>query len=260
MRNKKRKKIAAGNWKMNLDLEGAQQLATAIAAGAAESPEGISAEIVLGVPYPFLAAVSAIVSGHPRIRLSAQNMHKESSGAFTGEVSGTMLKSVGCSYVILGHSERRQHFGESSAQLAHKVSAALACGLTPIYCVGETLAERESGKAFEVVKAQITEGLNGIDPKGMYHTVIAYEPVWAIGTGKTASPEQAQEVHAYIRLQLKHMFGDEIASIVPILYGGSVNAQNAALLFACGDIDGGLVGGASLKAEDFLRIAASFYV
>lgn len=253
-----RKKIAAGNWKMNLDLQAAHQLTQELLDGYAVTVSGQEVQVILGVPYPYLAAIANQVAGFPHFAVAAQNMHQAASGAYTGEVSAAMLRSVVCSHVILGHSERRQFFGETDALLAEKVKAALNADLTPIFCIGETLAEREAGQTFEVVTRQMHDALSALSAAEAQLLVLAYEPVWAIGTGKTASPEQAQEVHAFLRGWMRTQWGEATAEVVPILYGGSVNAGNAQQLFACPDIDGGLVGGASLKSADFLTICGAF--
>ncbi len=249
-----RRKIAAGNWKMNLGPQAAQALAAKLAA----EFEGNGVEMILAVPFVDLAVVGNAIKGNAAIALAAQNLHAAESGAYTGEISAAMLVECGCSHVLVGHSERRQYFGEDNALLLLKLRQALKHGLAPIYCFGETLAEREEGRTFEVVKAQLEEAAFLLEEAEFARLLLAYEPVWAIGTGKTASPEQAQEVHAYVRAQIAARFGAGSAAAMPILYGGSVGAANAATLFACADIDGGLVGGASLKSEDFLAIAAGF--
>ena len=210
-------------------------------------------EIVVCPPFTSLAVVAEAMKGS-QIGLGAQNLYWEKSGAFTGEVSAPMLKSIGCTYVIIGHSERRTYFHETDETVNKKICAALAEGLKPIVCVGETLAEREQGKTFEVIKRQVTQGLARLSAEQMQTVVIAYEPVWAIGTGKTATPEQAQEVHAFIRKLLMEMFGKTTAEQTRIQYGGSVNASNATTLMRQADIDGALVGGASLKTESFEKI------
>lgn len=207
-------------------------------------------EVVLGPPFTALHAVSGAIKGSG-IALAAQNMHWEPKGAFTGEVSPAMLKDAGCAYVIIGHSERRQFFGETDATVNKKLAAAYANGLIPIMCVGETLDERERGDAFKVIETQLAGGLKDVGPKQAEATVIAYEPVWAIGTGKTATPQQAQEVHAFIRGWLRKTYGDAVAGKIRIQYGGSVKPDNVKELMACEDIDGALVGGASLKADSF---------
>lgn len=241
---------------MNLGLVSAGKLASDIVRGYNER-QLAGRKVILAVPFPFLTEVRSRISAERRIYLAAQNMHHEPSGAYTGEVSAGMLSSVGCDYVILGHSERRQYFGETDEVLFQKNKLAIEKGLKPIYCVGETLAQREAGQTLEVIRAQMQEGILGLEADGFKDCVIAYEPVWAIGTGKTATPEQAQEVHAFIRLLIAENYGKEIAENTPILYGGSVNAANAKTLFAQPDIDGGLVGGASLKPADFLEIIAA---
>ena len=244
-----RKRIVAGNWKMNTTLEEARALASEVAQGA-----GDEVDLVLIPPTCFLAAVLDATASSA-VSVGAQNMHPAASGAFTGETSGPMLTSLGAQYVVCGHSERRHVFGESSAFIGEKVSAAHANGLIPILCVGETLEDREAGRTDSVVLDQLEAGLQGLEPSQIPGTVIAYEPVWAIGTGRTASPEQAQEVHASIRARLAERFGGEIAGRVRIQYGGSVKPGNAAELLGQPDIDGALVGGASLVASSFLAIA-----
>jgi triosephosphate isomerase len=247
-----RQKIVAGNWKMNTDRNEAIALADALveAVGASAS----TAQIVLCPPFVHLDAVSQRILG-TAIRLGAQNVYHELSGAFTGEISTAMLRSVGCTHVIVGHSERRTIFRESDDDVAKKTRAALAAELIPIVCVGETLEERDGGRVEEVVGRQLGAVLPVVQPHdGRIPIVIAYEPVWAIGTGRTATPAQAQDVHAFIRRTLTQTHGLYVASQTQILYGGSVNAGNAAELFAQNDIDGGLIGGASLKSESFMAI------
>ena len=243
-------KLVAGNWKMHLTLAEARGLAREIIQGV--SPE-TRAEVVLAPPYTALAAVAGELTGTP-IQLAAQDTYWEEKGAFTGAISPVMLADVGCHYVIIGHSERRQHFGETNDMVNRKVKAALDAGLVPIMCVGETLAEREAGRTFTVVETQVREGLAGFPGAARERLVIAYEPVWAIGTGKTATPQQAQEVHYLIRNLLPEVLG---TTAVRILYGGSVTPDNAATLMAEPDLDGALVGGASLKAASFLPIIAA---
>lgn len=244
-----RRKLIAGNWKMNpTTLEEAIGLASAVAAGA-----GDKADVLVIPPTPFLSAVSAVLSGS-KVALGAQNSSPELKGAFTGEASGSMLKAVGARFVLCGHSERRQLFGESSELVGKKVQAALRDGLTPILCVGETLAEREQGITEQVVISQLEGGLAGLGGDQATSVVIAYEPVWAIGTGKVASPEQAQAAHAAIRAWLVARLGTDSTLI---LYGGSVKADNAVELMSQPDVDGALVGGASLDAKGFLAIAAA---
>jgi triosephosphate isomerase len=247
----KRRPFIAGNWKMHKTLAEAQALARAIRQGVAASRQ---AEVGLAPPFTALAAVAAELPGSD-IRLAAQNAFWEKQGAFTGEISPVMLADAGCHYVIIGHSERRQHFGETDATVNRRLNAVLAAELAVILCVGETLDQRESGQTFEVVRTQLREGLGDLTPAAD-RLVIAYEPVWAIGTGKTATPGQAQEVHAFIRSLLREFMGSH-AEEIRIQYGGSVTPDNAAALLAQPDIDGALVGGASLKPELFLPIIAA---
>ncbi len=244
--------LIAGNWKMNGSKAASQELVTGIAAGV---PAGSGFSLLVCPPYPYLAAVAAAVEGTP-VKLGAQNVSEHDSGAYTGEVAPAMLRDLGCEYVIVGHSERRAMYGESSFQVAEKFKAAQASGLTPIVCVGETLEEREDGSTESVVDFQLNAVLDAAGIDAFTSAVIAYEPVWAIGTGKTATPEQAQEVHRHIRGRLEAI-NPGIAENVQILYGGSMKGENAAGLLAMPDIDGGLIGGASLKADDFLAIAAA---
>lgn len=251
-----RRKIVAGNWKMNKSLSEALELARDIDAYAGEGPLSGVTKIVFP-PSPFLHEISKVFR-NGTVLVGAQNCHTHESGAYTGEVSAAMLSSVGCKYVLVGHSERRQYFNETSEQLLQKMQQALHHGLKPVYCVGETLDERKSGRHFEVVKQQLTEVLGQFKLADMQEVIVAYEPVWAIGTGETATSAQAQEMHAYIRTVLAGMFNKETADGLHVLYGGSCNAQNARELFACADVDGGLIGGASLKADDFRQIMASF--
>jgi len=255
-----RKKIVAGNWKMNLDRVKATELAQAVAGRHAEAG---SVELVLCPPAAYLTTVGAALGlvhavSPSGVTLGAQNMHDKASGAFTGEVAPAMLLDLGCRYVILGHSERRTLFGETDAIVNAKTKAALAAGLIPIVCVGETLEERESGRTSDVVATQVRGSLAGLPPADLEKTVVAYEPVWAIGTGKVATPQQAQEVHALIRGLLGTLASPAVADKVRIQYGGSVKPDNAADLAIQPDIDGALVGGASLKADDFLGIAKAF--
>ena len=246
--------VVAGNWKMHLEQENGLRLAEAIIKQADQVPH---AHLILFPPYIHLSVIQALVLayGKPHVGMGAQNMHHETQGAFTGEVSGPMLRSAGCGYVLVGHSERRQLFGETSAWLAQKVKKALVEGLVPVYCCGETLQERQAGKTAEVIAAQIQKGLFHLSAREMGRTMVAYEPVWAIGTGETASPNQAQEVHAQIRGLIGEQYGHQLAARIQLLYGGSVKPNNAESLFAQVDIDGGLVGSASLQAEHFLDIA-----
>jgi triosephosphate isomerase len=243
----------AGNWKMHLDLRGAIQLAAGLKRELAEATQ---ADLAVFPPFPFLADVCDTLQ-ESNIEVGAQNMHPEAQGAFTGEVSAQMLVSVGCRWVIIGHSERRDQFGEKDAFLNAKVRAALKAGLKPILCVGEHLADRQAGKAEEIVRAQVETCFQGFTAEDMEKITIAYEPVWAIGTGVTATPEQANEMHARIRALLKGLFSAAIASTTRILYGGSVKPSNSKALMAESEIDGFLVGGASLKVEDFVRVVKS---
>ncbi len=249
-----RKKIVAGNWKMNtLPAEGVE-LAKGVVAGRGEVCSCVN--FIVCPPFTHLSMVAEALKGSD-IALGTQNCAAEAKGAYTGEVAASMLAALGCKYVILGHSERRQYYGETSATLNKKMEQAYANNLTPIYCVGENLEEREAGKHFDVVKAQIEEVVYNLTEEQFKNLVIAYEPVWAIGTGKTATAEQAQEIHAYIRKVLAEKFGAAAAEC-PILYGGSCKPANAAEIFAKEDVDGGLIGGAALKAADFLAIGKGF--
>ena len=250
-----RKKIVAGNWKMNTTVAEGVALAEAVAARAAEVPENVG--LIVAPPFTHLVSVAAALKGS-KVGLSAQNCADKEKGAFTGEVSADMLVSAGCQWTILGHSERRQYYGETDAKLVAKVRLALDKGLGVILCVGENLDEREAGRHFDVVKEQTENVLFHFTAEEMARIVIAYEPVWAIGTGKTASAEQAEEIHAFIREVLAGKFGKEVAEETTILYGGSCKPSNAKELFAQKDIDGGLIGGAALKADDFIAIALSF--
>jgi triosephosphate isomerase len=242
--------IVAGNWKMNKTASDAAALVSGLTA-ALDGLQGV--DVVLCPPFTALQAVSELIAD-TSIDLGAQNMHFEESGAFTGEISGSMLRDLYCHYVILGHSERRQYFGETDELVNKKAKAALAAGLKPIVCVGETLEERESNRMKDVIDTQVRRSLVGLGPNGLAETVIAYEPVWAIGTGKTATSEQAQEVHEFIRGVLADLEDDTIAQAVRIQYGGSMKPGNAAELLAQPDIDGGLIGGAALDAESFAAI------
>lgn len=245
--------LIAGNWKMFKAIQEAVTVVASIKAGVHKATE---CTIVICPPFTALAAVGAALKDSS-IELGAQDMHPESEGAFTGEISPLMLKDVGCRYVILGHSERRSHFHETDEFVNQKVKAALKFSLVPIVCIGETLAQREERKAFEVVKSQFDGSLKDLTPEDIQRTVIAYEPVWAIGTGRTATPEQAEQMHSYIRRLLHEKYGEEGASRVLILYGGSVKPDNMAALMQKPNVDGALVGGASLKAESFSQIVAN---
>ncbi|MDP3618216.1 MAG: triose-phosphate isomerase [Ramlibacter sp.] len=247
-----KRKLIAGNWKMNGDLASNDALVRALIAGIAAMPDS-TCEVALCVPSPYLAQVQ-MLRARSKLELGAQDVSAHASGAYTGEVSAGMLKEFGARYAIVGHSERRLYHGETDAQVADKAKAALAAGITPIVCVGETLAERETGKTQDVVKRQMAAVIHA-NGHCISEIVVAYEPVWAIGTGKTATPEQAQQVHALLRAQLRA--ATEHCDRIHILYGGSMNAANAASLLSQPDVDGGLVGGASLKAADFLQIIAA---
>ncbi|QQS36389.1 MAG: triose-phosphate isomerase [Ignavibacteriales bacterium] len=249
-----RNKIIAGNWKMFNDITESQNLITKLISGL--SGLTLKCEVVICPPYTSLSEAGNLVK-NSSVKLGAQNMYFEDNGAFTGEVSASMLKSTGCEYVILGHSERRTIFGENDQLINKKVIKALNSGLNPIFCIGETLSERESGITFDVIKRQVTEGLKNVSSIELSKLVIAYEPVWAIGTGKTATPEQAQEVHAFIRSLISELYSSDEASKIVIQYGGSVKPENAAELLRQPDIDGALVGGACLKADSFISIIRS---
>jgi triosephosphate isomerase len=242
--------LLAGNWKMFKTVREAELFARRLVAELDIPPDR---EVVVAPAFPALCTVAAVLRGSA-IKLAAQNVHDQAQGAFTGEVSAGMLIDTGCEYVIVGHSERRALFGETDALISRKLSTALARGLKPIFCVGETLAARERGATLTVITGQIKEGLKNIDLGDIGNIAIAYEPVWAIGTGKTATPEQAQEVHAFIRNALQDAYGKELAGELRILYGGSVNSGNIANLMSEKDINGALVGGASLDAGSFSEI------
>jgi len=248
-----RKKIVAGNWKMNTLLKEGMELAKAVEK--LEKEKTSDAIVIIAPPYTHLSRVKDLIQD---VKLSAQNCASEEDGAYTGEVSPDMLKSVGVEYVIIGHSERRAYYGEGNELLNKKTKLALSKGLKPIFCCGEVLEEREGGKLYDVIREQISVGLKDLSREEMAELVIAYEPVWAIGTGVVASPEQAQEMHKFIRDLLVEMFDDQVADNMTILYGGSCKPSNASELFANPDVDGGLIGGASLKAEDFLGIVNAY--
>ncbi|HMK37015.1 MAG TPA: triose-phosphate isomerase [Desulfomonilaceae bacterium] len=246
-----RKLIMAGNWKMHKTSAETRsfvrELKTAIQDGT------VPCEIIVAPPFTSISAATEEARG-TAIRVSGQNLHWEDKGAFTGEISGEMLREAGCSHVIIGHSERRQYFGETDETVNLRLKAAMRAGLIPIFCLGETLEEREQGRTFSIVKGQLLKGMRDIALEESTGFVIAYEPVWAIGTGQTATPEQAQEVHAFLREELVTGYGSPVANQLRILYGGSVKPDNAASLMSQKDIDGGLVGGASLKVGDFVGI------
>jgi triosephosphate isomerase len=248
-----RKRIVAGNWKMNKSLEESQALITEIRGMVRDEHRGQS-KVVLFPTFLAIPSATRLLEG-TGIGLGAQNCHWEESGAYTGELSASMLQRVGAQYVLVGHSERRQYFGETNETCAQKIKSVIRQGMTAVYCVGETLSQREDKSFFAVIEKQISEGLFGLDRKEFGQVVIAYEPVWAIGTGLNASPSQAEEIHAHIRRLVAHQYSQEIADDTSILYGGSVKPDNAQELFMCPNIDGGLIGGASLKARDFIDIA-----
>jgi len=248
-----RKKIVAGNWKMNTLLQDGMELAKAVEK--LEQEKSSDALVIVAPPYTHLSKVKELIN---QVKLSAQNCASEASGAYTGEISPDMLVSTGVEYVIIGHSERRSYYQENNELLNKKAKLALASGLKPIFCCGELLEEREAGKLFDVIREQLTVGLKDLTAEQMAQVVIAYEPVWAIGTGVVASPEQAQEMHKFIRDLLAELFNDQVAEEMTILYGGSCKPSNAAELFSNPDVDGGLIGGASLKAADFLAIVNAY--
>ena len=252
-----RKNIVAGNWKMNLDYEQGISLFSEIVNMVKDEVRG-EQEIVICSPSIHLVGIAKLSASVSNVAVGAQNLYQAESGAFTGEVSASQVKSTGAKYVILGHSERRAYFNETDEILASKVDLALKHELKPIFCIGETKEERESGAFFDVLKKQLNEGVFHLDTKAFSELVIAYEPVWAIGTGLTASPEQAQEVHAFIRQTIAEKYDQTTADNCSILYGGSANPSNAESLFSQPDIDGGLIGGASLKSRDFLQIINVF--
>lgn len=250
-----RKKIVAGNWKMNTTPAEGVELLKNVAAQKGEVASDVT--LICGAPFTHLSEVVKAAAG-TGIAVAAQNCADHESGAYTGEVSAKMIASLGVQYVILGHSERREYYCETSKTLNDKMALAYAHGLTPIYCVGEVLAERESGKYFDVVRGQIEEVVFNLTAEQFASLVVAYEPVWAIGTGKTASSEQAEEIHAFIRTVLAEKFGQAAADKTPILYGGSCKPSNAEEIFAKANVDGGLIGGAALVAGDFIGIAKAF--
>ncbi len=250
-----RKQIAAANWKMNLTLQQAETLIDELIAAPHELSD--NQEAVFGVPFPYLLNIKNKLTGKKNVFVAAQNCYDKKSGAFTGEVSAEMLKSIGVDYVILGHSERREYFNESHAMLAAKINICIENGLKPIFCCGEPLAIREAETQNSYVETQLKESLFHLTAEQLTGFVIAYEPIWAIGTGKTASNDQAQEMHAHIRSVMANQYGAAVADSISILYGGSVKANNAKDIFGQPDVDGGLVGGASLVAADFAVIINS---
>ena len=249
-----RQKIVAGNWRMNTTVPQGVELAKEVVA-LGEKLE--ACKLVVAPPFTHLYAVAEVLKGS-KVGLGAQNCADHKSGAYTGEISVDMLESVACEYCILGHSERRQYYGETDETLCTKINLVLEKGIKPIFCIGENLEEREAGRHFEVVEAQTKAVLYTLTPEQMKNVVVAYEPVWAIGTGKTATAEQAQEIHACVRACIAEKFGAELAEEITILYGGSCKPSNAKEIFAQKDIDGGLIGGAALKAADFIAIGESF--
>jgi triosephosphate isomerase (TIM) len=248
-----RQKIVAGNWKMNTNLKEGIELALAVNELAANKKS--DALVIVAPPYIHLSEVKKVLNN---VKLSAQNCASETGGAYTGEVSVDMIKSTGAGYVIIGHSERRAYYHEDDQILAKKTDLTLAAGLIPIFCIGEELSQRESGKHFDVVKSQLENGVFHLNETDFSKVVIAYEPVWAIGTGVTASSDQAQEMHKFIRDEIAAKYSRELAESISLLYGGSCKPSNAVELFANPDVDGGLIGGASLKAEDFIQIVNAF--
>ena len=252
-----RKHIVAGNWKMNCTFDEADELINGIMEKLENTELPRETQLIVCPPFPYLEMTSDYANDS-YFMVGAQNVSDQEKGAYTGEVSAEMLESMEIDYCIVGHYERRGYYGETDKIVAAKVDQLLKHGLKPIVCVGEVLEEREAGKQLDVVKRQVEEGLFHLTAEQMKEVVIAYEPVWAIGTGKTATPEQAQEIHAHIRSLLTTKYGKELSDEISILYGGSCKPSNAKELFACPDIDGGLIGGASLKADDFVAIALSF--
>ena len=249
-----RKKIVAGNWKMNLSFPEAEDLICEIAEALDEKE--IGCEVIICPPFPYLEMASDYAE-ESVLLVGAQNVNENNSGAFTGEISASMIRSVDVPYCIVGHSERRKYYNESDELLAKKVDALLEYEISPIFCIGELLEEREAGNHFDVVKSQLEKGLFNLNEDEFSNIIVAYEPVWAIGTGKVATPEQAQEMHEFIRNTIANKYGKQIANNTTILYGGSCNASNASDIFANADVDGGLIGGASLKAVDFIKIIES---
>ena len=250
---KMRKKVIAGNWKMYNDINESQNLVSGIINGLGNDDK---CDVIVCPPFTSLNDVNSLIKETP-IKLSAQNMYFEESGAYTGEISASMLKSVGCEYVILGHSERRTIFNESDETINKKIKKAIESGLKVIFCIGETLSQRENVTTNDVVRLQLIKGLQDVSEQDLKNIIIAYEPVWAIGTGKTATPEQAQDVHSFIRNLVEENYSSESAKEIVIQYGGSVKPDNAAELLSQKDIDGALVGGACLKADSFLSIIAA---
>ena len=252
-----RKKVVAGNWKMNLTFQEGQELASEVVS-MVETELIDDVQIILAPPFVHLNSVGQLLAGNTKVALGAQNCSEHLSGAYTGEISAPMLQSVNTQYVILGHSERREYFGESDPLLARKIDVVLQYAIHPIFCCGEPLEIRESNQQNAYVARQIQASIFHLSAEQIQKIIIAYEPIWAIGTGKTATAEQAQEMHAFLRKQLAHQYGADVANNISILYGGSCKPSNAREIFAGADVDGGLIGGASLKARDFVDIAKSF--
>lgn len=247
----KRKKIVAGNWKMNMDLE----MAAAWLSKVGEEMEQANCDVILFPSFVLLPDMMDLYEGE-KLTFGAQNCSHHEGGAYTGEVSASQLVSIGVDYVLIGHSERREHCGETNDMLQQKIKLALQEGLTPVFCCGEPLSVRNSGSQKEYVHKQLEESLFGFTAAQISEVIIAYEPIWAIGTGLNASPEQAQEMHLFIRSSIAAKYTDKIAAEMPLLYGGSCKPDNASAIFSCRDVDGGLIGGASLKSDDFLKIVA----
>ena len=248
-----RQKIVAANWKMNTYyMNGIKLLSEVVPMVSDEAPSGV--KVIIAPPFIHLYSAAQLMNGNQKVFLAAQNCFFEEKGAYTGEISAAMLASVGVKYVIVGHSERRKYFNEDDVIISKKILRVLEDNMQVIYCCGETLVQREAGKHMEVVAKQIETALFGLSKERMGKVIIAYEPVWAIGTGVNATPEQAQEMHAFIREHLKKEFSEELAQSTSVIYGGSVTPNNAKSLFSCPDVDGGLIGGASLVARDFLSI------
>ena len=252
-----RKKIIAGNWKMNKTLAEGLALAKDLKSKLTDRKNTATVNVVVCAPFIHLSALSLELNGST-IDVGAQNCYSKAIGAYTGEISSDMLASVGVKYVILGHSERREYFNESNQMLAEKVNLSLKSNLIPLFCCGETFKQREENIHFDFIKRQLTEGLFHLDASTFQNIVIAYEPIWAIGTGLTASSDQAQEMHKMIRDHIAIQYGAEISQQISILYGGSCKPSNAKELFACPDVDGGLIGGASLLADDFIGIISAY--
>lgn len=247
-----RKQIAAANWKMNCTYQQGEKLLDEILSAGIGLPS--HREVIFAVPFPYLIMARSVAAESPNYSIAAQNCYHKKSGAYTGEVSVEMLDSIGVTHCIIGHSERREYFGETNEILAQKTDLCLEHSITPLFCCGEPLSIREAGTQNEFVETQLKESLFHLSDKDIRRLVIAYEPIWAIGTGKTATTEEAQEMHTHLRSVLARQYGESVAADISILYGGSVKAGNAGELFACPDVDGGLVGGASLVASDFIKI------